>query len=407
MANNNNFNWVKPYNNNGSEITSGEGYLSNSEGFPLNWKLENSNYGRLKRKATYQFTTNNNVYTGQGNRSSITRTATLQQHGQPIFDITEFDQNNYTGSSLSPTFVFNLADSTLESGAISVSDDAYTNAQYFGISIYLDTSGETWTQGQNTFSQVSWISDNTKYQDYFNGIRENTYYRFLVNRPDYYGGQGTYQEDDVQTGNRTSYMFNMVYLNNSTKISTGSERDIIEYFGSTSGVTTIDINSLNSEELEFTDNNGNSRAFKDYYENLLVEGEQNKFKFLFLTDVNSEIKSEKAFEEFRNPEGAYYIGPTDMIHLFITITPYGYKQKLEDIVSNSARWQNYPQCTISVYIINCALDSYLYLNNDNSTSSYVSPILNANGATEVMPVFSNRGWDITTSGSTTYEGYNE
>ena len=96
-----------------------------------------------------------------------------------------------------------------------------------------------------------------------------------------------------------------------------------------------------------------------------------------------------------------------MIHLFITITPYGYKQKLEDIVSNSARWQNYPQCTISVYIINCALDSYLYLNNDNSTSSYVSPILNANGATEVMPVFSNRGWDITTSGSTTYEGYNE
>jgi hypothetical protein len=53
MANNNNFNWVKPYNNNGSEITSGEGYLSNSEGFPVNWKLENSNFGRLKRRATY------------------------------------------------------------------------------------------------------------------------------------------------------------------------------------------------------------------------------------------------------------------------------------------------------------------------------------------------------------------
>jgi hypothetical protein len=47
-----NFDWVKPYNED-EEISSGAGFLSGSNGFPLSWKLESPNYGRLKRKAIY------------------------------------------------------------------------------------------------------------------------------------------------------------------------------------------------------------------------------------------------------------------------------------------------------------------------------------------------------------------
>ena len=402
MANNNNFNWVKPYNNNGSEITSGEGYLSNSEGFPVNWKLENSNFGRLKRRATYQFTTNNIVFTGEGNRSYITRTATLQQHGQPIFDIENFDQ-----AVSDNTIVFNLADSTQPSGVISISNAAYTNAQYLQIIISPDTSGNTWSQGQDhTFTQVSWATDNTSnlYLHYFNGVRENTKYRFIAGRPAFYGSQGTYQENDFDDSIRSSYMFKMVYQNGNTKISTGSERDIEEYFGSSIGVTPIDFNSLNSEQLQFTDNNGETRTFKEYYNNLLTAGETNKFSFLFYTDVNSEIKSEHVFDLFTNSESEYYIGTTEMLHFTITIKPYGYKQKLDDIQQQSPTW-SYEQTVIDVYIINCQLNPYLYLNEDENEQDYISSVLQANGETKEMPVFSNRGWDITTQGDTEYFGY--
>lgn len=396
---NNNFDWVKPYNDSGDEIIEGAGYLSGSTGYPLNWKLEDKNFGRLIKRATYQFTTNSTVYTGIGSKNNITKTATLQQHGQAIFDIQEFDQ-----SVINNTIVFNLAGGSSISGAISISK-AFTNAQYFEISITRGESDATWEQSGNIFAQVDWIDDNNS-SDYFNSVREETYYRFIVDRPGYYGGSNTYQENDVQTGQRESYRFDMMYENNDIKISTGNYEDIVEYFEDASDVTSIDINSLNSANLTFTDNNGTTRTFKDYYNNLLIAGERDKFNFLFYTNVNSEVKNDNAFDLFRNQESTYYIAPDKMLYFTITITPYGYKQKLNDIQYNSPLW-NYSQYKIKVYIINCVLNPYLYLHSDGQDTNYVSGLLNANGGTDSMPVFSNRGWDITTQGSTEYIGYNQ
>lgn len=399
-----NFDWVKPYNED-EEISSGAGFLSGSNGFPLSWKLKSPNYGRLKRKAIYQFETNNQVYTGSGNRDSIVKTATVQQHGQPVFDIDHFAQD-VIGNTLSPTIVFNLADSTVPSGVISIDEDAYTNAQFFEISITPSGSSDTWSQGQNSFTQVSWVSNNLLRADYFNGVRDTTYYRFNANRPSFYGTLDSYQGLDYAAGIRNSYMFRMVYQNATTKISTGSTGDITEYFSSTTGVTSIDFNSLNSAQLQFTDNNNVSRTFKEYYHNLLVAGEESKFGFQFYTNVNSLIKSDNAFDLFCNSDGNYYIDTTHMLHFTITITPYGYKEKLDNITTNSIFW-TYPSCVINVYIINCPLNPYLFLNTDNNEQDYVSSPIDANGGKEEMPVFSNRGWDITPSGTTEYVGYNE
>ena len=83
MANNSEFSKFKPVNAEGQEIYIGQGaqgYDSISEGYPLKWTTREKNKGRLYRKSDFTFVTNGYM------RSELTRTATIKQKGQPIFE---------------------------------------------------------------------------------------------------------------------------------------------------------------------------------------------------------------------------------------------------------------------------------------------------------------------------------
>ena len=149
MANNNQFEWVKPYDGNTDRpINNGAGYLSGvSEGFPLQWKVLTPNYGRLLRTGKYKFTTNDQDFTGSTSKSSITKFATLYQHGQSIFVTGQFNALEVANN----TVVFNLWSNT-NNGVIDTLDNQETNAQFFVISIRPAPAGDTWTSSNHTFT---------------------------------------------------------------------------------------------------------------------------------------------------------------------------------------------------------------------------------------------------------------
>lgn len=408
MASNNNFfNWVKPYDSEEHEINQGAGHLSDYNGFPLNWKVLTSNFGRLKKQAVYQFTTNNTPYIGEPSRTAITKTATIQQHGQPVFVTGTFNDNQIADGG---TIVFNLQDGQVSDnyGAIETALSQETNAQYFEISIRPGQANESWHGDDiHEFTPVSWSTDPSSnlYKGYFNNIRLATYHEFTINklRPIY--SEDTYQEEDTEN----SYKFKMVYQNKDVKITTGSEVDAIEYFTDTEGVIYMDFNNLNSDELTLESSNSDTVTFQQYYQELLIAGEQAAFKYKFSTTANPDItNNNSAFSLFTTSDSPYYIDHDKMVHFTITIKPYGYKQCLSSITQGSPAW-NYDAYVINVYIINCKLDPYLYLGIDKSNDHYTNasnPLTAGSDGTQSMPIWSNMGWDIATSGSTTYVDYN-
>ena len=398
MANNNQFEWVKPYDGNTDRpINNGAGYLSGvSEGFPLQWKVLTPNYGRLLRTGKYKFKTNDQDFTGSTSKSSITKFATLYQHGQSIFVTGQFNALEVANN----TVVFNLWSNT-NNGVIDTLDSQETNAQFFVISIRPAPAGDTWTSSNHTFTQVTWISNISQRKKYLNSVRDLTFYEFTIANSNYSASANTYQEYDTDN----SYKFKMMYEQNNVKITTGAQEDIEEYFDNLSSVKSIDFSTLNSSEYTFSTSNGGTTTFQQYYNNLLTKGEREVFKYHFKTDVNPELKTQSLFfSAFRDNQSEYYIGPDDMLHLIVTIKPYGYKTLVQDTNENSP-WWNYEPYDINVYIINYSFNPYLYLNHDTSEDDYTSNQISATEGTENMPVFSNRGWDITTEGQTDYVGY--
>ena len=426
MANNSEFSKFKPVNAEGQEIYIGQGaqgYDSISEGYPLKWTTREKNKGRLYRKSDFTFVTNGYM------RSELTRTATIKQKGQPIFNSpnisTSLRSGNTSTSINSPTqitYVISLSEGTPLDNDFLLEAVSETNAQWLEIAVDYDTN-DTYKNGDTTLVQATLgdsednVLDGGNRGAFLNRVRESLQYQFSlpgIEKMDGYQGL-----DDA-----TKQIFRMYYevpsgespaSNFTDYMGIGKESDFAQYkqieIGNgntdieTATYTQIKIEELSSTNLKLV---GANKNYQDYYMSTKIYGEQNTFNCCISFNSNptytNGLQDEvHYFYSFKDPlDGNYYLSNNTAFIFHIKIYPRGFARKWrsdETAYNNYYQW-NYVPYDIKIVIMLDNLTPYLEFNN--STSSEDDFILLESGAnnTKTLPVNSNMQWNINGQSST-------